>query len=507
MIRLPLLPPPGLFSDDTRFKNPNRCVAADGIRWDRGSPQPVGGWNSYVSTALTGVCRNVLPWTDLAGYANIAFGTHSALMVYVGGTLYDITPAGLAAGSIDGAGGPGFGAGAFGAGAFGGASLTDYFPRTWSLDNWGQNLMASPRMGTLYIWENDTAQDATEVTNAPDEMSSMVVVAQRQVLAGGCSEEISGAFNPLCIRFSDIEDYTDWTTTPINNAGELILEGGGSRIVALKEIGPYVAAFTDKGVHLGQFIGDPGQTWRFDLVSANCGLIGPNAVQVVDQTAYWITPDYQFYAWMIGDIPRLIPCPIRDTFKESVSIGQYEKIAASAVGQYGEVWWFYPHKDDGLECSRAIFVNVAGQFPLWSAYTLARSAATDSGPTAHPIFVAPTGQIYSHEDGQTADGGVLSWSFTISLPYLDEGGLFALIKGIEPDVKDQVGAVSIRFEMKKYPQSAGRTYGPYTLAAGAERKHFMLSGRSGDVTFSGSSSPAFARFGKPVLLVEPSGQE
>ncbi len=507
MIRLPLLPPPGLLADDTRFSNPNRCVAADGIRWDRGRPQSTGGWTRYFSTALTGVCRNVLQWADLAGNVNIAFGTHAALQLFLNGTLRDITPAGLAIGPIDGAGGPGFGAGDYGEGDYGEGAPVEYFPRTWSLGNWGQNLIASPRGKTIYIWDNDPTNPAVEIAAAPDQVTAMLVSAERQVLALGCNEESSGAFNPLCIRGSNIEDYGDWTTSAANNAFEHILEGGGSWIVTARRFGPYVAVWTDKGVHLGQFIGDPGQAYRFDVVATNCGLIGPNAVMVINQTAYWVTPDYQFYVWPLGGVPQLLPCPIRDQFKDAVATGQYEKIEATTIGQYGEIWWFYPHADDGRECSRAIFVNVAGDVPVWSAKTLARSAATDSGPTPHPIFVSPDGGVFSHEDGRTADGAPLSWSFTIALPAFEEGGRFALIKGIEPDIKDQAGAVSVAFTLRKYPQAAAREHGPFTMAPGTARKHFLIQGRSGEIRFSGASSPAFARFGKPVLLVEATGEE
>ena len=53
---------------------------------------------------MTGICRNILSWYDLNGSLNIAFGTNSKLYVYRDGAVYDITPAGLAAGPVDGAG-------------------------------------------------------------------------------------------------------------------------------------------------------------------------------------------------------------------------------------------------------------------------------------------------------------------------------------------------------------------------------------------------------------------
>ena len=59
----------------------------------------------------------------------------------------------LAPGQQDGLGGLGFGTGGFGTGTYG-SSASGYtlFPRTWSFDNWGQNLIANPRSGAIFEW-------------------------------------------------------------------------------------------------------------------------------------------------------------------------------------------------------------------------------------------------------------------------------------------------------------------------------------------------------------------
>lgn len=503
-MRIPLLPPPGIVSDDTSFATPGTYADGSNVRFWLGKPQVVGGWADALNTTLTGICRNVLPWTDNDGFTNIAFGTHSKLQLYKGGSLYDITPSGLTAGAEHGAGGPGFGAGDYGGGAYGAASTDDYFPRTWSLANFGQLLMASPRMGGLYVWENDTANDATVVATAPDNIVCMLVTPERQVLAFGCNEEVSTNFNGLCIRGSDIEDYADWTTASDNNAFEHILEGGG-RIVGARLFGPYVAVWTDFAVHLGQFIGDPGQTYRFDRIASNCGLVGPNAVHVLNQTAYWITPDYQVMTWSLGGVPTLVPCPIRNDFKDHLAPGQYDKICATSVSQYGEVWWFYPDSRDGIENSRYIAVSTLDG--SWFRGRLARSAAVDSGPTAFPLFVTPDGRGYSHENGQTANGEALNWFIQTSDQYLDEAQRYVMIRGFWPDFEDQAGPVSLEIQLRPYPQSAAVTKGPFALTAGKNKKDLLMSGRIAAVRFFGASSPAFMRLGKPGFDVVLTGQE
>lgn len=68
-----------------------------------------------------------------------------------GGTVdYDYY---LAIGLVDNLGGPGYGVGGFGTGGYGsGSSETVFYPRTWTMDNWGQNLVACPRGGGIYEW-------------------------------------------------------------------------------------------------------------------------------------------------------------------------------------------------------------------------------------------------------------------------------------------------------------------------------------------------------------------
>lgn len=509
-IRIAIEPPPGLNSDDTKFSQQMRFTDADNVRWHNGKAQPIGGWIKEFADQLSGVCRNILAWRDLDASVNIALGTHTKLYIHLSGTLYDITPAGLAAGAEDSALGPGYGTGAYGVGDYGEGDMSGYFARTWSLQNWGENLLANPRGGTIYVWDNNTANDATAITNAPDNVTAILVTPERQVLALGCNEEVSTTFNSLCIRGCALGDYDDWATslTGATWAFEHILEpAGGGRIVTGRMVGPYVAVWTDQGLFMGEFVADNLTAYRFDLVATNCGLAGPNAVQVVNKRAWWMTPEYLIYTWAPGEAPSLVSCPIRDDFKDNVAQGQGDKIVAVSIGQFGEVWWFYPDARDGDENSRYVSLNIAGANLLWSRGTLARTAATDAGSTPNPLFVSYDGYVYSHESGQDANGSALSWSLTISLPYLDEGGRFVLLKGLEPDIKDQVGAVSVSFELRKYAQSDSVSKGPYALSPSASKKDFLMSGRVADMTFSGNSAPTFARFGKPVLIGEITGRE
>ncbi len=71
-------------------------------RFVEGFFQAVGGYETLSSTALSGVCRNMLGWKK-DGNLLFAFGTHTHLQVFKGNTLYDITPIEARTGTLSGA--------------------------------------------------------------------------------------------------------------------------------------------------------------------------------------------------------------------------------------------------------------------------------------------------------------------------------------------------------------------------------------------------------------------
>jgi hypothetical protein len=502
-MRIPLDILPGIASDDTPHAAPWRYADGSNVRFTP-KPETIGGWrDAFSGDILSGVCRNAIAWSTGTGTTLIAFGTHTHLMTLSSGNLLDITPVALAPGSADSTGGAaGYGTGAYGDGTYG-SPASVYFARTWSLDTFGSWLLANPRGGTIYSWDGTGLAEA--VANAPSNVTCSLVTPERQVLAFGCNEELSGDYNPMCIRGSDIEDITTWATAPNNNAFEHILEGGG-RIVRAFMLGSQVAVWTDNAVHLGTFVGAAGQAYRFDLIASGCGLVGPNAVVVINQTAYWITPDFQIYAWQIGAPPTPLRCPIQTDFKNNMVGGQVEKVVACSINAFSEVWFFYPDARDGIENTRYIAVSLAHEGLPWFRGELPRTAAIDSGPTPYPLFADAQGRGYWHENGHTAAGNPFEAYITTSDMYLDEAENRVLARGIWPDFEGQEGEVTLAIDFRDYPQSTARTKGPYTLSVGRERKDFLAEGRIASLTFWSLAAPSFWRLGKPSFDIATTGR-
>lgn len=509
-MKLPLDLPPGLNGDDTPLAAGGRWADGSNVRFRLGRAETIGGWERLMTQPLTGVCRGIFPWTDNAGVLNVGFGTHSKLQLWRGGGLFDITPAsGFAPGAIDGAGSAGYGTGGFGVGGYGLPSVADYFPLTWSFGAWGQQLLASPRGQTIFAWTNDTAEPAQPVANAPANVTHMLVAPLNggyQVFALGCNEEVSGDFNPLCIRHSSVRDNTQWSTSASGStAREYILTGGG-RIVGARMCGPAMLVWTGDALFLGTFVGALNQPWRFERVGRNCGLIGPNAAVVVGQTAFWVSPDRQFHRYALGGQPEPVACPIRRDFAEELAASQGDKVVASSNGAFSEVRFDYPDRRDGYENSRYLAVAVSGaDAGAWHRGTMARTAFVDAGPSAYPMAATYEGVVFLHEKGRSADAGPFSWFVETADISLDADST-VLIRGLWPDFRDQVGPVTISVEGRLTPQDAVPTVQAAGVTPGEPRADLLLTGRVFRARFAGNSGPTGCRIGQPTFDVAVAGR-
>jgi hypothetical protein len=508
-VKIALEVPPGLNTDDTAYAASPAWADGSNMRFRLGRPQTIGGWEGIIATALTGVCRTVFNWTDNNNTLNIAFGTHSALQLYQGGSLYTITPSsGFTAGQIDGTGSTGWGTGAYGIGDYGEPSATDYFPLTWSFGAYGQTLIANPRGQGIFQWSNNTANVAVTVTNAPAVVTYCGVAPTRQIFAFGCSEEVGGAFNPLCIRHSSIADATDWTTTSssASTAREYVLPGGG-RIVAARLVGRNWLVWTNHGLWVGTYYGQIGRVWSFDKVGDKCGLIGPNAAAVLGSTAYWVSPDRQFHSYSLGGVVMPIACPVREEFGDNLASSQGDKVVASSIAEYGEIRWDYPDSRDGYENSRYVALAVEGNDAgNWYKGEMARTAMVDAGPSSYPIGVTYGGMTYFHEKGNSADGGILTSFIETADIYLDENLVF-LTRSVWPDIADQVGPVALTMTTRFYAQGDATASATYSVAPGQDTVDFKTKGRLFRFKFAGASAPSYFRIGRILVDGKPGGRK
>lgn len=501
MTQTVFLPTGGIQADETPTAAEGGWIAADKVRFRAGRPELLGGWESVTLSKVSGVCRTVHAWADLTGAPLYAFGTHSHLMALSGGALVDITPAGLAAGLVNGTGGAGYGTGTYGTGEYGVNNATDFefWPRTWALDHWGQNLVAAPRNGGIYQWGLSLVADAVAVTNAPARVSSIFVTPERILVAVG-SDDASATWNPMMVRWCDQEQLTVWTPTAANQAGDFVLSRG-SRAVAGKVCGKQNLVWTDVGVYSMRYLGDPLLVYGFDYLGDG-GLAGPNAAAVMDNTAFWLSPSGTFYLFD-GQQPREVPCPVRRHVTDNLAWVQSDKIVVSTIAASGEYIVLYPDSRDGNEVSRYVLFNPGDG--TWSVGTFDRTAWVDAGPQAWPVATTSTGEIYYHEKGRSADGAAISWHLESAPVDLADGDKLMAVLRCVPDFDDAVGGIDVALLTRDWPQSDPVTRDLGTVNGASGKLDCRITARQIALRLSGASAPAFWRLGAVRLDTRETG--
>lgn len=468
-MQVPLEFPPGLVNYDDYQHARNRWISSSNIRFHKGKPETLGGWAKMFASALSGVPRKMIAF-NRSGTATMAYGTSTKLYVATGAAQpTDRSPVGLGSGI-----------------------------EAWSLDAWGSTLLAAPKGGTLY--EQTGTSTATEVTQAPDVITCMLVSSERrQVIVFGCNEEVSGTFNGLCIRWCDFEDYTDWTTTATNNAGEHVLPGVG-QIVGARLVGSSIWVWTDNSLWEGSFLGDPAQTYSFRLIDDNSGLVGQNAVDVIGARAFWIRPDLSLVTAAPGEPPR----SINDDYPlNSVNATSANKIVLGTNQRFDEVWVHYPVSVGGENSVGTIYNyrdNVASRIGF------GRSAILDDGVLrsvlggtyqSNIIAAGSDGYVYVHETGSTGDGSAIDWTLTSGFVQPDSQRR-VMLRQIVANIATS-GSLTMQINTYNYPGSEAVEN---SVSVSIPRKSVRISGKYFTLSITGTAA---ARIGEIVFDIIPLG--
>ncbi len=451
-------------------------------------------WKGYVATGVTDADTYTIDAGEDASSSATGGGSS-------GDVIYDL-PAGLQ----DSTSGEGFGTGYYGAGYYGTSTSGDVFvARTWSLDNFGQDLVANPWGGAIYRWQRVKSQRAAQITptDAPTSCSSIFVTPERFLFALGCTDT-TGEFDPLLIRWATQEGgfaEGDWTATDVNTAGDLKVTRGSRLMKAVSA--PFVSiVWTDSAAYQVRYLQDTSFVFGLDFLS-DAGLIGPNAAASIGEAGVvcWIAQNKNCYLYT-GGPPQMIRWPMRDWLFDNLEQVQEFKIFATPVAEFNEIFFFYPH--DTSECDRYVAVNIRDN--NWHNGTYDRTAGFDRGVFDFPVWFSSDGYVYYHEKGTTNDGASWNWSFETGYFDIQDGEQLATIQQIIPDWKDLTGFVCLILYSKPYPRGAERQHGPWQLTTATQKLDVRVTGRQIKMCITGKGSGTSMRLGEFRLDAKATGQ-
>lgn len=97
------------------------------------------------------------------------------------------------------------------------------------------------------------------------------------------------------------------------------------------------------------------QYWRYDIISSQSSIMSSQCVIEYDGIYYWIGTDrFLLYNGVVKEIPNSFN---QNYFFDNLNYSQRQKVWATKVPRYGEIWWFYP-RGDSAECNDAIIYNI-----------------------------------------------------------------------------------------------------------------------------------------------------
>lgn len=318
--------------------------------------------------------------------------------------------------------------------------------RTWSHDNFGEDLIINPRDGELFYWDktDGTTNRAVELSATSNSLFSgkksvpriakqiLVSDVDRHVIAFGCDSVGSssdtrgdGVQDPLLIRFSSQENPVDWFPTATNTAGDLRL-GAGSTFVQAVETKREILVYTDKSLHSMRFIGPPF-TFGITQIASNITIMSSNAAIATEDVVYWMGID-NFYVHA-GQTAQL-PCTVKDEVFTNFNLEEKDKVVAGINSEFGEVWWFYPSAG-ASENDKYVIWNYVEK--VWYFGTLSRTAWIDRGIRNFPI-AASTPHLFNHESGFDDDTSAMT-AFIETAPIdIGDGDKFVSLKRVIPDL-------------------------------------------------------------------------
>jgi hypothetical protein len=274
-------------------------------------------------------------------------------------------------------------------------------------------------------------EDLGGASNVPLEQNYLLVSdVSRFVFCFGANDYGSAQFNPMLIRWSDQETVTEWTPSPTNQSGSIVLSHG-SEIVTVLQSRQEILVWTDTSLYSLQYV-NPPIVWGSQLLGDNISIVGQSAASLASGVAFWMGVD-KFYKYD-GRVQTL-RCDLKKFIFDDINRDQYAQIFSGTNEGFNEVWWFYCTEGSTV-VDRYVVYNYVED--IWYYGALGRTAWLDSPYQQGPIATTYLKNTVTHEVGndnkETGTSEAIE-AFINSAEFdLDDGHSFSFIWRVLPDI-------------------------------------------------------------------------
>jgi hypothetical protein len=423
-------------------------------------------------------------------------------------------------------------------------------PGSWSLDNYGQLLVATVRNGATYTWNPATAGAldirAVIVANAPTKsLLSLVSDRDRHLFLMGTLDDLadSTSQNKMFIRFSDQEDINTWAPTATNTAGTFLLDQGNEIITAVQGK-DYVLVLTDQAAYVIQFVGPPF-TFSLRQVGSNCGCLGQHAAVFAQGAVFWMGFGGGFFMYdgTVKQLPSLVEDFVFTTAGDNLGINYDANQITYGYHNslYNEVGWYYA-ASGSQQINRNVVFNFLEQ--TWTTGSLARTSYNDAQTyglpyatqfTVNTIPSFPTingatntygsSKYWAHETGvNEVDANGVSTAITSYIQSGDydldvqqgmagDGENIMRVSRFIPDFKNLSGNAKITMFFRNYPNQAEQSdsngpliTGPFTCNSTTTFVSTRVRGRQVSLKIENDAVNQSWRYGTLRLDIQAGGR-
>ena len=435
----PLEIPPGVVAKPTKNQRSSNWAEANLMRWVEGQMAPIGGQSKY-NFSFASRAKKIHGWFGLDQVYHIAFLCEAHLYVLTGGTLTDISPTPpIQAPTPVGEGG--YSDSFYNDDVYGtprtipSVVAQDKAPSAYSLDNFGSILYAMTSSdGRLLMW--DPAVGGAAVVQPEDagrgpvpKGRCFVVTNERFVMIFGVAQDgtIEGGKQNR-FAWCDQENPGAWDYSNVTSqAGFLDIEPA-SPIICASATRNGVLIFTAKKAYNSQFLGLP-YIYNYIELGNNCTPWSPQSMSATSSMMTWMSKQGLFA--FDGTSITPMNCAVRPWVDDDIDLLQVREQACMIhVGDFSEVWWFFPQNGQTKNTRCIIYSYKEG---WWSMGRMARTAGITSSYTAHTIMADDT-IAYQHEVPNAYPTDVpLPWAETFDLN-LNSGAKLTTLKQLIPDI-------------------------------------------------------------------------
>jgi len=428
----------------------------------------------------------------------------------------------------------------------------------WSLDNFGESLIAAKDRSKPYIWEtalkmsdgypystpvNSTADyasgimlsDATPLSAYGDGLDSdgnvdegygsvpeqvgfiMSFSATRQIIAFGATDTF-GFYDPMLVRWCDVKGPGSWKAIKFNRAGGEPLQNG-SRIIAGARAGGGIIIWTDKALYSMKKT-PLDDVFLFQEISDSISIASRHAHRVAAGVTYWMG-DNNFYAYDGKGVQNL-ECSVLSKVFDDLNYDKRETITCALNSLFNEIIWFYPSSGED-EPDRYVIFNYTDQ--TWAYGGMSRAGWSDAGIRENPNSSYSRGPytsgvyegvdrsiIYNQEVGYMDDQVKMDSYVETGFIDAEDGDVSMFMDRVVPDFRalDSVSPeMTTSVSAKDYPFSSESKTVAVDTTLSTEYANIRLRGRTISLKFGDSTSTATKagwQLGDPRIRMKPDGE-